>query len=27
MALPIHPDLTDAQVKRVAAVLRAALAG
>jgi len=26
MALPIHPDLTDAQVKRVAAVLRAALA-
>jgi len=27
MALPIHPDLTDAQAKRVAAVLRAALAG
>jgi dTDP-4-amino-4,6-dideoxygalactose transaminase len=26
MALPIHPDLTDAQVRRVAAVLRAALA-
>jgi dTDP-4-amino-4,6-dideoxygalactose transaminase len=27
MALPIHPDLSDAQVKRVAAVLRAALVG
>jgi len=27
MALPIHPDLTDAQARRVAAVLRAALAG
>jgi dTDP-4-amino-4,6-dideoxygalactose transaminase len=27
LALPIHPDLSDAQVKRVAAVLRAALAG
>jgi dTDP-4-amino-4,6-dideoxygalactose transaminase len=27
MALPIHPDLTDAQAKRVAATLRAALAG
>jgi len=26
MALPIHPDLTDTQVRRVAAVLRAALA-
>jgi dTDP-4-amino-4,6-dideoxygalactose transaminase len=26
MALPIHPDLTDSQVRRVAAVLRAALA-
>jgi dTDP-4-amino-4,6-dideoxygalactose transaminase len=26
MALPIHPDLTDGQVRRVAAVLRAALA-
>jgi UDP-2-acetamido-2-deoxy-ribo-hexuluronate aminotransferase len=26
MALPIHPDLTDAQVQRVAATLRAALA-
>jgi len=27
MALPIHPDLSDAQANRVAAVLRAALAG
>ena len=27
MAMPIHPDLTDAQVGRVAAVLRAALTG
>jgi UDP-2-acetamido-2-deoxy-ribo-hexuluronate aminotransferase len=27
MALPIHPDLSDAQVLRVAATLRAALAG
>jgi dTDP-4-amino-4,6-dideoxygalactose transaminase len=26
MALPIHPDLSDTQVRRVAAVLRAALA-
>ena len=25
LALPIHPDLTDAQVRRVAAVLRASL--
>jgi UDP-2-acetamido-2-deoxy-ribo-hexuluronate aminotransferase len=27
MALPIHPDLSDAQAQRVAAVLRAAVAG
>ena len=27
LALPIHPDLTDAQALRVAATIRAALAG
>ena len=27
LALPIHPDLSDAQAKRVASVLRAAVAG
>jgi dTDP-4-amino-4,6-dideoxygalactose transaminase len=26
LALPIHPDLSDAQAERVAAVLRAAVA-